>query len=1162
MLFSFTALAQPARGKGREIVGSVVDVDGKPVAGATVSVSGGASVTTGADGSFKLTGAPTANLSIEVIAEGFTVKQVPVLGGATALQLQVVVVKPAVAAPPPVETRMVGGVVTDASHAPLAGATVRVHGTQIQTVTAADGSFSLPGVAVTEVTLDIEAANQPPASAVVPADKAAVAVAVGTPSAAPVAATTRTVKGKVVDPTSGAPIAGAQIQVVGTDKVVFSENDGSFVVDGAAAGAIKLDVTAPEYEPQVINLPPNIETISIPLALAKGEQIVIVGRAPSISKQSITGGGSVIDGKDLNRVSAATLDDAMTAKVSGANLQQNSGAPGGGAQLRLRGISTINGQTSPLYVIDGVIISNASTSSGVNAVTGAAGNGGNPSNQDNPVNRIADLNPADVENVEILKGSSAAALYGSKAANGVVIITTKRGRQGENHAQVTQRIGFSQVSKKYGARQWGSVDEVKDQFCGTRNNPAQEAACDGNVYVQAYQAAGGKTFDHEGEIERTPFMMETLASVSGGTENGNYYGSVLINDEPAVMIGTFYKKQTGRVAIGYKFGDRLKMGLTANVLHSLSDRGLTNNDNNGVSQYNILSITPNFIDLRPKNGIYPTNVGVNANSIQIVDLFQNREEVTRFISGATAQLDLLSTADNVHRVKLLGNLGVDAFNQKNNLISPSSLTFEGDDGQPGTVINGTTTNTNFNVGTSAVWQFSPVSGAFRSGTTVGLTYESVDTRPVYLIATSLTGGNTAVNTAPVVRSNQNFSATKEFGSYLQEELSLVDDRLSVLGGVLAERSSLNGDTSKYHFYPKLGTAFSFLAPAKTGEKHALDMFETLRARAAYGETGNRPNYGNKFTPLNATNVIDNTGGFIVGNNFGDANIEPERQREFEGGVDLATKDQRIVVELTGYQRNISNMLLQRQLATSTGFNTQFLNGGSMRNRGVEASLAVKPVALSSVDWTSRGTLTLNRSMVTDLPDNIPAFIVPIGFGAGLGAYRIEEGKSATQLVALVNGVLTPVGDGEPDFRVGWSNVVNAGDFTFSALLDWQQGSKIINLTRNYYDSNGNAPDPEAAVMRLDAINNGDPRPYIEDASFLKVREVSVAYTLPKRLASQLGPLKTLQLQLSGRNLLTLTHYSGLDPEVSNFGSQPIGRNYDVTPYPPSRTYWFSVTAGI
>jgi TonB-linked SusC/RagA family outer membrane protein len=1152
MLLALPALAQNAR--GRTISGTVLDVDAKPVAGATVTVAGGGpTATTADDGSFKLAGVATTNVVLDVSAAGYTGKQVPVLGAATPLQVSVVIVQPAPAAPPPVETRMVGGVVADASRAPLAGATVRVRGTAIQTSTASDGSFTLPGVATAEVTLDIEAPNQPPTSVVVPSDKAAVAVTIGE-NKGPAAPTTRTIRGKVLDPVSKDPIVAAQVQVVGTGAVVFTEADGSFTIEGAPAGAVKLDISAPERESHIVDITPDQTTLDVSLALARGEQIVIEGRAPVLVKTNLANGASVIDDKDLNRVSAQTLDAAMTAKLAGSNIQSNSGAPGGGAQLRLRGISTINGQASPLYVIDGVVLSNVAISNGSNAITAAAA-GGNASSQDNPVNRIADLNPNDIETLEVLKGASAAALYGSKASNGVVVITTKRGRSGENHATITQRVGFSQVSKKLGSRTFTDVADVPARF------------------RQAFMDANGRTFDREAEISQTPFQFETLGSVSGGTETGNYFGSVLISDTPGVLKGTFYEKQTGRVAIGYKFGERVRLGLTANLIHSVSDRGLTNNDNTGTSMYVVLSGTPNFLDLRPTDGVYPRNPGAGAgtNPIQTVDIFQNREDVWRLIAGTTMAVDVYKSGDGNNSLRLLGNFGVDDFNQKNKLLSPNSLIFEPADGLAGTLIDATTKNLNWNAGAGAVWSYRPDSGSWRSALSGGVTYEDVDLNSVYVVAQNLTAGQPSVSSATSVQTNENNLRTKDSGIYIQEEVAVLDDRLSILGGLLGERSSLNGDTGKYYVFPKVAAVFSLLSPPKSGEPAgALAMFETFRVRGAYGEAGNRPNYGFKFTPLLTTVNIDGNAGVVIGgpNNgpptLGDPDIEPERQREFEIGTDLATKDQRIVVELSAYQRSISNLLLQRALPTSTGFTTQFSNGGGLRNRGIEAAIQGRPVALKGLDWTSRATLTLNRSTITELPDGLPFDITAAGFGAGLGAYRIEEGKSATQIISTINadGDVAVAGNGEPDFRVGWSNVVNAGDFSFAALLDWQQGSKVINLTRLLFDGSRNSPDVDAAAMRIASFSAGDPRPYIEDATFLKVREVSATYTVPRRLLTELRPLQNLQIGVSARNILTFTNYTGLDPEVSNFASQPIGRNIDVAPYPPSRSFWLSITAGI
>ncbi|MEJ7600518.1 MAG: SusC/RagA family TonB-linked outer membrane protein [Kofleriaceae bacterium] len=1004
-----------------------------------------------------------------------------------------------------------------------------------------------------DVTLDIEVVNQPPQTLAVAADKVAVVITVGQAIVVPPPVTTRTVTGKVVDPVDGEPIIAAEVTVKASGQVIFTEADGSFKVENVPEGVLLLEIGGPERETRIIEVPAAQTTVNVPLAAVQGEQINIEGRAPVIVKQNLANGASVVDDAALNRVSAPTVDAALQGKVSGANMQFNSGAPGGGAQLRLRGISTINGQSSPLFVIDGVIISNVAVPSGANAITGAAA-GGNASNQDNAVNRLADINPNDIDQVEVLKGASAAALYGSKAANGVVIITTKRGRGGETRVAVTQRVGVAQVSNRIGSRQFDNVEQV------------MEAYGDDSALIDVFNASNGQTYDHEKEITRTPISRETIASASGGTEKGNYYGSVLVRDEPGVVIGTFYEKQTGRIAVGYRFGDRLRVGLTANVMHSKSDRGLTNNDNTGTSYYVVLSGTPNFVNLNPSGGVYPQNpaVGSGANPMQSVELFQNREDVWRIIGGLNASLDAYESPDNEHKVRVIGNFGADSFDQKNNILSPNALIFEPiTDGLAGTSIDATTTNLNFNVGTGVVWNFEPKSKAFRSALTGGLTYESVDLSSVYVVAQNLTAGQPNVDSGTSLNVLHNRLRTKDTGVYVQEELALLEDRLSVLGGLLGERSSLNGDTGKYYLYPKVAAVFSLLPPPADGAPKS--MFETIRVRAAYGQAGNRPNYGQKFTALNATGNIDGNAGITIGANAGDPDIEPERQQEFELGTDIALKDQRVVLELTGYQRNISNLLLQRALATSTGFTNEFFNGGELRNRGLELALQVTPVTMKGFDWTTRGILTFNRSTITDLPEGVPAFDITVaGFGTGLGAFRIEEGKSATQMVGTIDadGTIAVVGNGEPDFRVGWSNIINAGDFQISTLLDWQQGSDIVNLTRLLYDFGNNSPDAMAAGERLEAFTNGDVRPYIEDASFVKVREISVNYTVPKKIAEQIGPLKTLSVGVSGRNLLTFSSYSGLDPEVSNFGNQPIGRNYDVAPYPPSRSFWLSITAGL
>jgi outer membrane receptor protein involved in Fe transport len=541
--------------------------------------------------------------------------------------------------------------------------------------------------------------------------------------------------------------------------------------------------------------------------------------------------------------------------------------------------------------------------------------------------------------------------------------------------------------------------------------------------------------------------------------------------------------------------------------------------------------------------------------VQNTLLLDNTEDVWRLIAGSTASIEAWESADDTSKVTLLSNFGVDSFEQKNTLLAPNELFFEPVDGLAGTLVDGSTINLNYNIGAGALWGLSPKSGTFRNALSVGLTYESVDQSSVYVTAEGLNAGQPSVDSAASVDIQHTRLRTKDAGLFLQEEIALLDEKLSLLAGLLGERSSLNGDPGKYYLFPKFAGVYELPAPE--------DQFEIVRARAAYGEAGNRPNYGQRFTALDASNTIDGNPGLIIQGNAGDPDIEPERQREIEAGIDGALTDQKAVVELTVYQRNISNLLLQQSLATSTGFTTRFFNGGSMRNRGVEAAVQVTPVT-GPVEWTSRAILTLNRSKITSLPDDVGAFdVATVGFGAGLGAYRIEEGKSATQIVYRdATGAYIVAGNGEPDFRVGFANEVKWKQFTFGTLFDWQHGSEVVNLTRLLYDFGNVSPDAEAAAERLTAFSGGDMSPYIESASFFKVREVSIAYDVPEKTATQLGPVRTLQVSLSGRNLYTITPYSGLDPEVSNFGNQPIGRNYDVAPYPPSRSFWLSISAGL
>lgn len=448
-----------------------------------------------------------------------------------------------------------------------------------------------------------------------------------------------------------------------------------------------------------------------------------------------------------------------------------------------------------------------------------------------------------------------------------------------------------------------------------------------------------------------------------------------------------------------------------------------------------------------------------------------------------------------------------------------------DDGLAGTSLDNASENLNVNGGINLVHTLRAGEGALSSLTSsVGFQQEERRLDTLYVISENQNAGLENVDTGTQVDINQRRELVRDRGLYLQEEALLLDERLTLTAALRAEHCSVNGDPHKFFVYPKGAAAYRFGGlPA---------VFDELKVRFAYGEAGNLPLYGQKFTPLFANQNITGNPGLITTGVAGDPDIIPERQR------------------------------LQRTLAPSTGYLTEYVNGGELRNRGVELMLQVTPVKTGRLQWNSRVGFALNRSLITDLP--VPPFN-PGGFGVALGAFRIQEGASATQIVGNDGAdVVRKLGDTEPTFRMFFLNGINWGPLRANLLVDWQQGSSIINLTRFLYDLVGNTPDWQAGQQRLaDFTENSRTGVYIEDAAFLKVRELTLSYELPTSLWARAFPgLKTARIALSGRNLLTFTGYSGLDPEVSNFGNQPIARNIDVAPFPPSRSYWASLELGL
>jgi TonB-linked SusC/RagA family outer membrane protein len=967
----------------------------------------------------------------------------------------------------------------------------------------------------------------------------------------------RQVSGRVTNSSTQQGVTGATIAVTGTGIVAETNNQGDYTLN-APAGDLDLVVRAIGYKRQQVSVPSSQSRADVALDpdVFKLEEIVITGQATGVERQNLPNAVATVSGEELNRAPAQTIESSLQGKIPGAYIQANSGAPGGGMQLNLRGVSTINGTVDPLFVVDGIVVSNAAIPNGQNAVS-CAQCGGNPRNQDNPVNRIADLNPGDIERIEVLKGGSAAAIYGSKATNGVVIITTKRGQLGKPQFAMSQRFGFSSRANQLGSRTFGSLAEALSVFTS-----------DTAGVTAAFQP--GVSYNFEDELYgQQSLSYETNASVSGGTENTRYYVSGLVKDDGGIALGTGYKKQSLRSNLDQELGSNFQLQVNVDGTHSTSDRGLSNNDNSGTSPYVAFSATPSFINLLPAGGIqdnqlasdFPTNIFAASNPLQTFNFLTNEEDVWRLMGTTTLRWTPLRSARST--LQLSGVGGVDYFQQDNNLVSPPELQFEDDDGQPGTVVVGKSSNRNLNAALNASHTYNPSASdeGTQFTTSAGIQYEDRRLYATQILGRTLLPGQTS----PQQTTSQNVSSrlepVRDLGIFGQEEVLLANRRLLLTGGVRADRSSSNGETDKFFFYPKVAASYRFIRP--------FGGVDEIKLRGAYGQTGNRALFGSKFV-TDTTGTIGGLSGTYINNRAGDPTIQPERQEEFEGGFDAALANGRAELTLTLYQRNIRDLILEQTVAPSVGQELRvFGNGGRMRNRGVEASLTLQPVQSKDVNWVFRTTFFANRAKITEL--NVPPFQTG-GFALSLGTFQIEQDSSPTQIYGFVgtdaggNPIAGKVGDANPDFQMSFSNDIDFHAFTLGFLFDWKYGGDIINLTEFLYDITANSEDyttPNGGADRINRFGAGFSDPYIQNGSYLKLREVNLSYNLPGQWTSRLfgGGVRYARLSLTGRNLFRVTPYRGLDPEVSNFANQAIVRNIDVAPFPPSRSFFFSIDLG-
>ncbi len=962
-----------------------------------------------------------------------------------------------------------------------------------------------------------------------------------------------TVSGTVTD-ANDEPLIGVSIVVKNTNIGTITDLDGKYTLNSPKENPT-LVYTYIGYTTEEVEATTGTLDMLLKEDIANLEEVVVTGLASSVKRSNSANSVAAISSKELTEITnQSTMDGALYGKFKGANINANSGAPGGGLSIKLRGLTSINGNNQPLYIIDGVYMDNSAIPAELNVVS-AAGAGGSQVSQDNPSNRIADLDPEDIANIEILKGASAAAIYGSRAAGGVVLITTKRGEAGKTKVRLSQNIGFTQMLNPLGTRDW-DVEKIKAQF-GTDDDP------DATLHVNAFNAAqsAGNIMDYEQELYGHRGLLSTSrVSVSGGTNTTKFFAGLTRKDDEGIVENTGYEKTSVRLNIDHKLGKLVDIALSSNFVNSSADRGFFNNDNSGTTMGVSFISTPSWAQLLPDNdGIYPDNPYGTSNFLQTRDLITNNESVNRLISGAILTFKLFNT-DN-QSLKLVTRGGVDNYTLNTTAIFPNSLQFmkPSNEGVNGTTVQGNTVNTNANIAAFLVHSFFTNSNlTFR--TQLGLTAENFNRNTIIGTSINLNGSQTNLDQGGSRNTLQNRIIQKDRGFLVQEEINYADRILATIG-LRADKSSNNGDPNQLYFYPKASLAVNI------HKFQPLGLLSQLKVRGAYGQSGNFALFGDKYTSFSSI-VIDGLLSSEINNLLGNPDVEPERQTELEFGVDIGLLENGVVLDATYYIKTVKDLLLRANIPSSSGFDQKVVNGADLENRGFELGLNLTLINERDLGWNHRIGFWRNQSKVTRL--DIPAYNTG-AFGATLGTFRIEEGQSATQIVGIDPDAdetgIKVLGNAEPDFNMSFFNTMRFKGFDFSFLCHWKKGGDNVNLTTLLTDLNGTSPDYDDTGLDPEgALTNGSYRlsqlgssasVFVEDASYFRLREIGLFYNVPRSIFKDVVGLR---VGVSAYNALNFFNYNSYDPEVSNFGGQGLSSGVEVTPFPSSKRFNFHISA--
>ncbi|MCF0073863.1 TonB-dependent receptor [Dyadobacter sp. CY261] len=975
----------------------------------------------------------------------------------------------------------------------------------------------------------------------------------------------------VVKDASGQTIPGATVVLKGTARYAATDLDGKFSIAAPDDFPFTLQVNLTGYQQQEVDIYElSGEPAEIVLKTANVlDEVVVIGYGTQ-KKGDITGSVSSVPQLALKQP-ISSFDRALQGAAAGVQVTQTSGQPGAAVSIRIRGGNSITGGNEPLYVIDGfpVYNSNADASAGVTA---------GPS-----INALSSLNPSDIESIEVLKDASATAIYGSRGANGVVIITTKKGKAGQNTLTYDAYYGTQKVLKKVdvltNAKDWALL-----------KNDARVNSGKAPYYTQDQLNALGEGTDWQSEAFRSAPIQNHQLSLTGGDDRTRYSISGNYFKQDGVLRNTDFERYSGRINLDRDFSSRFKVGVNLTASKITAQVA-----NNGV--VNALLSMPPTVNVYDANGKYTyqsefeTPLG---NPIATLEKEVNQTQTYRVLGNVYGEYTFFDG--------LVGKVsfGADVINNKQNRYVPSDI-YQGANSNPtgkasvGTKFSSTWLNEN------TLSYSKTIRENHSLNVVIGYTQQAFETESAIAGSEAFVTDQLEYNdlgSGSVYSQPSSGSSAWALNSWLGRINYSIDQKYIFTISGRADGSSRFGKDKKWGYFPSAAFAWNI------SKENFLSNYKTisnLKLRLSAGVTGNQEIGQYLSLATLGSNTYFFGGQTYIGfapNRISNPDLGWETTAQYDGGIDLSLYKNRINIVFDAYYKKTTNLLLNVPIPYTTGQTTALQNYGSVENKGIELGINTENFT-GAFNWNTNFVFSVNRNKVLTLGDgadyiisgaNIAQVGQPLGSFYGYQTNGLfQTGDDIAKLPTInpattkpgdrryvdVNGDgkitqtddRTLIGNAQPKFQGGITNTLSYLNFDLSFFFQGTYGNKLFNQNKQQLELlTGQQNASVTALERWTPTNPTnviqrafeDPAPvntsrYVEDASFLRLKNVTLGYNLPKAIASKIHASQ-IKLYVSAANLLTWTKYTGFDPEVSRNEQSTLGQGIDYSVYPGSKSF--------